>query len=393
MMKKRVIKLSNKGKEVSLVLFAVFFLVSLINFVGAAQISYDGFESGEMGGWTLSANSGANNWTASTTDPYQGSYHAESKHQDTLPVPASVMERIVSTSGYSNITFSYYRKIIEFDSADEFSVKGYSGSSWFTLEQNTSGGNDAIYVFKSFSLPSSADNNANFKIKFECTAGATSEYCRVDNVNISGDVISSPDTSPPLLSIIYPQNTTYNINVSSLNYSVSDANLQSCWYSLNNGATNTTITTCGNNVTGLTSTEGSNTWKIWANDTNNNINTSSITFFKDTINPLIDYGEGTANSFTYYPKNWIFVNVSLTEINFKNLTYYLYNTTGLVNSTTFTTQTYSINFTNLNDGNYSINVSVYDVAGNSNTTPTRSSVILDTTPPSITISYPLNGSS
>ena len=64
MMKKRVIKLSNKGKEVSLVLFAVFFLVSLINFVGAAQISYDGFESGEMGGWTLSANSGANNWKA-----------------------------------------------------------------------------------------------------------------------------------------------------------------------------------------------------------------------------------------------------------------------------------------------------------------------------------------
>ena len=148
-------------------------------------------------------------------------------------------------------------------------------------------------------------------------------------MNVSGT--SASDTIPPLLSIIYPQNTTYNINVSSLNYSVSDANLQSCWYSLNNGATNTTITTCGNNVTGLTSTEGSNTWKIWANDTNNNINTSSITFFKDTINPLIDYGEGTANSFTYYPKNWIFVNVSLTEINFKNLTYYLYNTTGLVN--------------------------------------------------------------
>ena len=29
------------------------------------------------------------------------------------------------------------------------------------------------------------NNNPDFAIKFECTAGAVSEFCRVDNVNIS----------------------------------------------------------------------------------------------------------------------------------------------------------------------------------------------------------------
>ena len=39
-------------------------------------------------------------------------------------------------------------------------------------------------------MPVGANNNPNFKIRFECTAGAVSEYCRVDNVNIS--VSSAP---------------------------------------------------------------------------------------------------------------------------------------------------------------------------------------------------------
>ncbi len=361
----------------------------LINTISAAQIFFDGFESGGLSGWTLTSASGANNWTASTTDPYQGTYHAQSQPMSTTE-PASVTQRVISTLGYNNIVVNYSRKLVGIDGVDEFQLEWFDGTSWTILEQTGSNpADDTTYLSRQYTLSSLADNNANFQIKFECTAGATSEYCRVDNVNITGDIIIS-DSTPPSLSIIYPQNTTYNINISSLNYSVSDANLQACWYSLNNGITNTTIT-CGQNATGLISTEGSNTWKIWANDSAGNTNSSSITFFKDTINPLIDYGTGTANSSAYYNRNWIFVNVSVTEINFKNLTYYLYNATGLVNSTTYTTQTFSINFTSLTDGNYSINATIYDVAGNLNSTSTRSSIVLDTQGPTITISYPLNG--
>ncbi len=94
------------------------------------------------------------------------------------------MERTISTAGYSNINFSYYRKIVEFDnSSDEFRVK------WITLEDTPEIViNDSNYVLKNFVLPKSANNKVNFKIKFECSANAQNEFCRVDNVKISGQV-------------------------------------------------------------------------------------------------------------------------------------------------------------------------------------------------------------
>ncbi len=86
------------------------------------------------------------------------------------------------------------------------------------------------------------------------------------------------DTISPLISITDPENTTYTSHRTKLDYTVSDdASLNSCWYSLDNGVTNTTIT-CGNNVSGITSSAGSNTWIVYANDTSGNRNSSSVTF-------------------------------------------------------------------------------------------------------------------
>ena len=210
----------------------------------------------------------------------------------------------------------------------------------------------------------------------------------VNNINLTSTTFLVNDTIYPLASIIYPQNTTYSINVSNLNYTYLDTNTGVCWYSRDNGVTNSSTQTPSLNFTNVISTEGSNTWKLYCNDTAGNLNTSSITFFKDTINPLIDYGTGTANSSTYYSRNWIYVNVSVTESNFKNITFYLFNITGLVNSTTYTAQTYNINFTSLIDGNYSINATIYDTLENFNSTSTRTSIILDATAPAINFTSP-----
>jgi hypothetical protein len=87
------------------------------------------------------------------------------------------------------------------------------------------------------------------------------------------------DTLIPNVSITYPLNTSYVINVSTLNYTLADINLQSCWYSINNGLTNVSIT-CGQNATGLTSILGSNTWTVYANDSYGNVNTTKMTFSK-----------------------------------------------------------------------------------------------------------------
>lgn len=149
---------------------------------GPAVLMTDNFESG-ISAWTLSGVGNA--WSASTLNPYEGSYHANAKPSSTSE-PASVMERSVSTSGYQNIQISYYRKLIGLDAADEFKAKWFDGTAWNVLEQTGSNSaNDASYVLKTFSLPASAENNPSFKIRFECTAGAVSEFCRIDNVQVA----------------------------------------------------------------------------------------------------------------------------------------------------------------------------------------------------------------
>ncbi|MEK6850118.1 MAG: BPL-N domain-containing protein [Nanoarchaeota archaeon] len=150
----------------------------------SGTLFYDDFESGSLTGWIFTKSSGANNWVNVNLNPYQGLRHAQSQPMSTTN-PASLMEKMMSTSGYSNIKLSYYRRLVGLDSADEFQAKWFDGSIWNILEQTGgNSANDASYVFKQFNLPSSADNNVNFKIKFECTAGAVSEFCRVDDVKV-----------------------------------------------------------------------------------------------------------------------------------------------------------------------------------------------------------------
>jgi len=132
------------------------------------------------------------------------------------------------------------------------------------------------------------------------------------------------EVTPPLVSITYPIATNYTINVSALNYTASSIDLQACWYSLNYGQTNTTIT-CGQNATGLTSTEGSNTWTVWVNDTYNNQAVSNVTFFKDTVYPSINYISPTPiNNFNTTNRNFT-VTIGITESNLNNITFRLYN--------------------------------------------------------------------
>jgi hypothetical protein len=156
------------------------------NPAGPQQIFFDDFESGILNGWTTTTVYGGFAWTNSNTNPYLGTRHAQSQPRSTTE-PASVLERTISTMGYNNINFSYYKKLIGLDVADEFKVKWFNGATWTVLEQTGgSSANDANYISRTFILPIGAGNNANFRIRFECTAGAVSEFCRVDNVLVIG---------------------------------------------------------------------------------------------------------------------------------------------------------------------------------------------------------------
>ena len=156
------------------------------NAPGPTTLLSDGFENGTLAGWTLIKAIGANNWQASFANPYEGGYGAQAKPMSTI-TPASIMEHGVSTVGYSTVTVSYYRRLVGLDVADEFQAKWFDGFTWQILERTgNASANDAAYVYKTYTLPANAGNNAAFKIRFECTAGATTEYCRVDNVVVKG---------------------------------------------------------------------------------------------------------------------------------------------------------------------------------------------------------------
>ncbi len=81
------------------------------------------------------------------------------------------------------------------------------------------------------------------------------------------------DIGAPKIYIDSPLNQTYTTTSLELNFTIIESNLDKTYYNLDNGA-NTTIT--GN--TSFTTTVGSHTLKLFANDTVGNLNSSSVTF-------------------------------------------------------------------------------------------------------------------
>lgn len=118
----------------------------------------------------------------------------------------------------------------------------------------------------------------------------------------------------------------------------------------------------------------------------------------DTTSPALEYNSSTGNTpsnATGANRNWIFVNVSATDINniSSYLVFSLHNSSGLVNMTQYSypaSGIQDINWTGLIESTYEFNVSANDSATNSNTTTTRV-FYLDTDGPVITLPQYVNG--
>ncbi|MEM4330978.1 MAG: ZmpA/ZmpB/ZmpC family metallo-endopeptidase-related protein, partial [Candidatus Pacearchaeota archaeon] len=96
----------------------------------------------------------------------------------------------------------------------------------------------------------------------------------------------------------------------------------------------------------------------------------------DVTPPSIQFVSSTEQSGVFRARNWIYVNVSVSDANYKNTTIYLYNSTSLINTSNLN----STNFTLLSDGTYFYNATACDYANNCNSTETRS-ITLDTSAP------------
>ena len=201
------------------------------------------------------------------------------------------------------------------------------------------------------------------------------------------------DTTPPTITINYPQNTTYNHNITIINVTVVDnigvdkviAELDGVNYSLtlqNGYYINSSI-----NI-GV----GHHILKIYANDTSGNLANKSVSFVVDTIPPNITIIQPLNNSKC---GRFIEVKVNVTDNeNVDKVIANLINSVGSVVNTTLlqynsTEKLYSGILTVPEDGVYNITVIANDTAGNENN-KTASNIIVDTTPPMITINFPEN---
>ncbi|MHA1667485.1 MAG: hypothetical protein ACTSUR_02410 [Candidatus Heimdallarchaeaceae archaeon] len=113
----------------------------------------------------------------------------------------------------------------------------------------------------------------------------------VNSAQITGEIVTGKatirktnlsiviDVNPPAIIINSPRNITYNVNNISFNFTAYDSMTQisSTWYSIDN-IQNITIT--GN--TTFTVSDGSHTLTLYANDSLNHLNFSSIVFFVDS---------------------------------------------------------------------------------------------------------------
>lgn len=135
---------------------------------------------------------------------------------------------------------------------------------------NVSAGAGSMSVI--YNITSGLVNGINTIIVYGTNANGTDSSAITFNFTSSG---SLPDTTPPVITIISPVNgNTYTNATQLLNVSINEAG--TIWYSVNGGA-NQTYTS----PVYVSFANGTNTLRVWANDTSGNFNSAQITF---TIN-------------------------------------------------------------------------------------------------------------
>ena len=138
--------------------------------IGGGTLFSDDFESGDLvtNGWIKSG-------TALVLEEvaYTGVYGVKLQKY-------AYIEKAVSTEGKGGITVEYDRMTMKYDAGEGCLVEWYDGSDWNLIE-NTQ---DLSWGHASFELPSGADDNPHFRIRFTSNGNHTLEKTYLDNVEI-----------------------------------------------------------------------------------------------------------------------------------------------------------------------------------------------------------------
>ncbi len=118
------------------------------------------------------------------------------------------------------------------------------------------------------------------------------------------------DTTNPAINITFPFNNTNSSNSGlNINFTVSDLTLNNCWYSNDTFSINLTLSNCAN-ITTVTWSQGMHNLTIFANDSVNHLNSSSVTFFIDSINPI---WFNNKTNITVTSQNTVYFNITFND--------------------------------------------------------------------------------
>ncbi|MCX6774328.1 MAG: S8 family serine peptidase, partial [Candidatus Micrarchaeota archaeon] len=251
--------------------------------------------------------------------------------------------------------------------------------------------NCTIYVDGTARGTSSASNGSTMSYNVSNNPNGVHMWnatCRdaANNTGASASRNFTVDTTNPAISIVSPSQAYYTSGTNILiNISATDANIDSIWF-FNGTGNETYAAPLARNFS-----EGMHNITAWANDSAGRMNSTSMAFAVDTINPTIGFVAPTPNTSTYSLNSYLAINASSNDTNFANVTIRLYNSTGGLKNSTFSNSTANlyVDYTGLADGNYSFNATVYDKAGRSNYTETRA-VTINTVYPNLTIASPVS---
>ena len=99
------------------------------------------------------------------------------------------------------------------------------------------------------------------------------------HMNESEPITFYVDSVLPVIEIVTPANETTTIDINlDVNYTYTETNPDSCWWSEDRGTTNNSLTDCTTNITGETWIEGNHTIFVYVNDTLGNENVTSVFF-------------------------------------------------------------------------------------------------------------------
>jgi|GEM_PF-3574331 hypothetical protein len=288
---------------------------------------------------------GWNNWTVYCNNTANDTYNRLVRFLvDLTPPTISIPYPLNNTNYTSNVSVFNYTAI------DESALS----NCWYS--NNTGKWNSTIYAAKTnFTSLMSNEGWNNWTV-----------YCN-DSVGNEGSNITRfwKDTIKPGILVTSPQNNSNSTNTGlAVNYTISDLNLDKCWYSNDSMIRNTTLDNCVN-ITSVVWSEGPHNVSVWVNDTSGNENKSSVRFTIDLTGPAINFTPPTPENDTRTANTSVYINASIVESSFAGMEYKW-------NGTNYTIYNNSLilmmNFDNLSalgeNTSYFADVSIYNISGN-----------------------------